>query len=254
MQNKVEKLADGSFLVEGELGEKFTGTPEVILQSTIDSQQNTKRAYQTEKQKKEELERELAELKANQPKPAVQNTAEDISVGKYVARVIPDEDFAEKMSRVFGVTPEELKAVPGLLSTHNKAFSRTQRRDAVLLFQSAHPEFPDTPEANDALVKYVEEKYQVNLDHISLANPEQAAALMEGGHLALVQRGVYKPMNADEQNQTLVNKSSARERAAAPPMIRSNSNEQTQGIDLYAEPLEQQRQRIIREQLAERGR
>lgn len=224
----IEQLEEGKkFKVELEGGEIYEGDP---LEATTKLAASKEESNRYIKQLRAEND-ELKQRQVTPPTPTPTSTPpslEEIRMGKYVANVIPDEDFLIKMASVLGLKPNEVKSLPSMMANHHEAIARSQRRDAVSLFHADHPEFPNTPAANEALVKYAEEKFKVNLDNLSTSDPEQAAAVMEGAHLALLNRGTYRPLTTDEQNQTLVDKAASRERGTPPPMIRSSSPENRQ--------------------------
>jgi hypothetical protein len=113
-------------------------------------------------------------------------------------------------------------------------------------FMQRCPDFPDTPFAHQALGQFVVKN-----------GWDVTAENLEAAHAALVRQKVYAPLSVAEQNATWSNNMAASSRQAPgppPPMLRSNSPDANyREPDLWTEPFEQQRARIIRQQLAEKA-
>ncbi|SRR6266446_559943 len=217
MPNKVEKLPDGNWILEGELGERFSGAAETVMPAVLKSQQDTKQAYQEQKRENQTLKEENDRLKAAQSTVATpagpQPTADQVSLRNFLTT-----EFAADL----GLTPEQLRAVPAMLTNHHEALADWRRQVADSTFQHQHPDFPNTDAASEALVARAQKDFEVDIDAVALANPSRAAALLGAAHLSCINDKVYVPLTMDQQNQALISEARARENRP-PPMIPGRS-------------------------------
>lgn len=243
MANKIEKLPDGKLHVELETGEKFDGDPLEVTTKLAEAQVNTKRWGQEWKSKAE-----------TPPTPTVTPTATPAPTAE--EKQLQDY-LASQLAASLNLKPEELKSLPTVLATHQQAVVEWRRNNAMLSFQSKHPEFPNSDEASEKLVERAEKDFQVDIDALALANPEQAAAVLSAAHLACVNDGTYKPLSSQQINESWAREmvSAGRAQAPPPPMIPSNSPDATTGTNTeWTMKLDDLRNLAIRQELEGRQR
>lgn len=234
MPNQIEQLEEGKKLkVTLETGEIFEGDPLEVTNKMAAAHVETKRWGQTAH----------SELKTLKDKPPVTPPTTTPPVAN------PEE--AQLQSYMLDVTGKALGYKNGdeykadLIRV--KAISdETQNRAVAAEFMNMCPDFPNTQPAIDALKKKMED-----------LGYNYSPQSMIAAHSVLVRENSsdpakgYKPLSAAEQNATWANNMQAASRQQAPPMIRSGSPDANSQVpDLYKEPLDQMRARLIREQLA----
>lgn len=149
-----------------------------------------------------------------------------------------DDYLLRSNARSLGLTPEQLKALPAIVIGQQEAVTEWKKNTAVATFQSKYPDFPNTEEANTALVDRAEQDFKIKLDDLAVQNPQQAAAVLGAAHLACVNEGVYKPLTKEQQNMQWADNMQQASRGAPPPMVRSNNPEsQSAQFNEYAVPV-----------------
>jgi len=238
---KLEKQPDGSYQVSLATGEVFKGDAEHVMQELAKSKVHTTRWAQQIKREHQPGQPSITPLPgeslALQPQNGNGNGQE--TFGQWAA---------DEQARALGFSNHQ-ELIQWGQETRQKQAEQDQmlsdyRTDRMMFdFIRDNPDFPGTQEANDAIGEIMASTgWDVNAQNLSAA------------HAFAVRRGVYKPLSNDEQQAGLTTTApQQRSGSAPPPMIRSNSPELQQPFDLWTEPLADQRKRIIREQLAEKG-
>lgn len=234
MPNKIEKLADGNYNVELETGEKFSGDPLEVTTKLAEAQVNTKRWGQGFKQ-------ELETLKATPVQPAT-------------AAVQPPVDANEAQLQQYLLTQTAKALGYGSADEYKADLARvkgtTEKVNNQLVaseFMSLNQDFPNTPEAIDALSKKIDEmRWDFNTQSMTAAH-----ALLVREHGADQTKG-YAPLTAEQINSTWANNMQQASRQAAPPMLRTSNPEMAspQGSDPYAMDMEALRKAAIAQELA----
>lgn len=226
MPNKIEQLEDGKKLkVELETGEVFEGDPIEVTNKMAAAHVSTKKWGQEWKAKAE------APPVVTPPPVTPNANAEELQLQKYLL---------EQTAKGLGYnSAEEYKADLAKV----KSVTERQANQAVAAdFIQQCPDFPNSEASIEALKTKME---KMGYDY----TPQSMIA----AHMLCLREEAYKPLSVQDQNETWANRMAASGRGNPAPMIRSNSPEQAQTIDLYKEDLNAQRARIIKEQLAERG-
>lgn len=227
--HELKQLEGGKIEVKLETGEVFTGDPLEVTAKLADSKVETRRHY----------EQKEADLLSRQPEPVVQPVVE------------PNNQEAQWQAYILDQTAkglgyknaDEYKAVLGKVLTATSEFSRDR---ATLNFQSKYPDYPNTDEAGDALVARAQKDFGVDLDSLSVANPQQASAVMAAAHLSCLRDGVYKPLSAEEQNASWSDALRQSNRPHAAPMLPSSAPDSapTSGNE-WQMPLDQLRKQVL---------
>ena len=137
-----------------------------------------------------------------------------------------------------------------MVADQNARYQREQQNNALLEqyknehtvqdFFAADPEYPNTDQANAALEQIINRNgWEWNADTMAAA------------HALAVQTRVYQPLT---QEEIAVSNGYAppAHRRAPPPMVNSNNPDtNAPAVDLWSEPLDQQRKRILAAQRAE---
>lgn len=231
MPNQVESLDEGKKLkVTLETGEIFEGDPLEVTNKMAAAHVETKRWGQDWK-KKAETPPVVPPVNANQTATNTP-TVEETQLRKYLL-----DQTAQALGYKDG---EEYKAD---LIKAKGVTEKIANQSVAADFISQCPDFPN----NDASIEALKTKMEkMGYDY----TPQSMIA----AHMLCLREESYKPLSLQEQNQTWANNMNASNRGTPPPMIRSNSPENQQPVDLWNEPLDKQRERIIREQLAQQGR
>jgi len=137
-----------------------------------------------------------------------------------------------------------------MVADQNSRYQREQKNNArleqidnertVQHFFANHPEYPNTDQANDAIEQIINRN-----------GWEWTADSMAAAHALAVQNRVYQPLS---QQEIAISNGYTPEahRRAPPPMVNSNNPDtNTPPLDLWTEPLDQQRKRILAAQRAE---
>jgi hypothetical protein len=190
------KQADGSYHIKLATGEEFKGTADDVVVAMGKAQISTK---EWGKGFKEQLEAK------NNPQPQA-------------PEVDPAEQFiAETVAKSLGfASAEDMKAFVGN-SRQEAVASREQR--LALEFHRLAPEFPATPDATQAVLKYAAENgmIQVDANGVIVSGTPQA---LRAAHLACVAEKKYIPLTQEQMAAQQVTKP-----ATPAPIIPPQRNE-----------------------------
>lgn len=219
MPNKVEQLADGNWVVDGELGEHFTGTAEQVLEGTIKSQQETKKTLQ-------QTRTELAQAKAEAERIAKEN--EQLQA-KYAANnpgsvLTPAEEKAQKIA-LGRYTLEAEMLAEGFDGTLDQYIAKRQQiahaaddyvnRNVASAFLAENPDFPNNQESIESIDKLMREN--------NLAYTPKNLAM---AHSYAIVNNLYKGLSPEEQRRAVSDQEAiAQNRGTPPPMVRSQNPE-----------------------------
>jgi hypothetical protein len=123
---------------------------------------------------------------------------------------------------------------------NNEVLEQYKNQNTVSQFFYEHPEYPNTDQANNALEKIINRN-----------NWEWTPDTMAAAHALAVQHRVYQPLS--QQEIAVANGYAPQvHRPTPPPILRSNAaDSQPTELNLWTEPLDQQRKRILAAQRAE---
>jgi len=221
MPNKVEQSEDGKTMkVQLETGEVFEGDPISVTNKMAEAHVSTKRWGQEWKTKAETP-------PAATPVPPAANQ-EEANLQKYLL---------DQQAKALGLS--DGAALKARLEQMGQITERVANQAVAADFMNACPDFPNTQPAIDAISKKVEE---MGYDY----TPQSMIA----AHMLCMREDKYKPLTAEEQNSTWANNMQAASRRQEPPMLRSGSPDaNAQNFDPHKVPLNELRERVIREQL-----
>jgi hypothetical protein len=232
MPKKIEVTPD-KFNIELETGEVFSGDPLAATTKLAEAQENTKRWGQQGYAKAAQLEKELEELKAKQtaqPTPTTPEAQNEAQLQTYLltqtAKALGYENaeqYKADLAKVKATTDEV---------TNNLVASQ---------FLAQCPDFPNSPEAIEALSKKIDDmKWDFT--------PQSMIA----AHSVCLREDKYKPLSAEEQNATWEQGLRSSNRQAPPPMVHSNAPDANQrGFDPWSKDvkLDDLRAMAIKQQL-----
>ena len=232
MPNQIEKLPDGKIVAKLETGEVFEGDPLEITQKMAEAHVSTKRWGQEWKTKAEAV-------PAAQPNPTQAQPADpqEAQLQNYLltqqakALGYPDADTYKADLMKVRQTTEKI----------NNQLVATE-------FLNLNQDFPNTPEATDALAKKIDEmKWDFTSQSMTAAH-----ALLVREHAADPTKG-YAPLTAEQINSAWANNMQTANRQTPPPMLRSSNPEHTGASnDPYAIPMNDLRAMAIRQQLEQK--
>lgn len=207
MANEVKTLEDGRLEVTLGTGEKFVGDALEVTTKLAEAHQHTKTWAQGIRTQNENLQAEVNRLNTPPPPPSTPADVEQANFRKYLVEeqakglgFSNGEEYQNTLKRVLGATE----------------MMESQR--VVGQFINARPEYPNTPEANDLLEKFITEN---NWDF----SPQSLMAASD----TLIREGKINALTADEQNAAwsrnlqASNASGDSGRRRPPPMLPSNS-------------------------------
>lgn len=234
MPNKIEKLADGNFNVELETGEKFTGDALAVTEQLANSQQSTKKWAQGIKAENDTLKA----AQSVQPPPVATQPPVDANEAQL------QQYLLTQTAKALGYNSgDEYKAD---LAKVKGTVSEVSKSTALQQFFTQHPEFPGTPEANDAIGKIFDEKgwTEMTPDNLHFAH-------LEATHRnAKDPKQGYAPLSAEAVNSAWANQMSVASRQSAPPMLRGNNPElASQHQDAWTMPMADLRKAAIQQEL-----
>ena len=233
MPNDIQKMPDGKIIAKLETGEVFEGDPLEITQKMAQAHVETKRWGQTFKQEAETLKAARATQQQNTtPPPADANEAQ---LQQYLLN-----QTAKALGYDSGDQYKaDLKRVKGTTEKVNHQIVAAE-------FMNLNQDFPNTPEAIDALSKKIDEmKWDFSAQSMTAAH-----ALLVREHSTDDKKG-YAPLTAEQINSSWANQMSAANRTQAPPMLRGNSADTSQqGPDVYKMPLNDLRAAAIQQELS----
>lgn len=225
MPNQIEQLEEGKKLkVTLETGEIFEGDPLEVTNKMAAAHVETKRWGQAAHAEVKTLKEKPVTPPATTPPP----NPEEAQLDGYLL---------ERHAKALGFkNADEYKAE---LADVRAVKERAKNQAVVVDFFQQCPDFPNTDASVEALKNKME---KMGYDY----TPQSMIA----AHMLCLREDSYKPLSASEQNEAWANNMARSNRGTNPPMIRSNSPEQTVTVDLWNEDPQKQRERIIREQLA----
>ena len=122
---------------------------------------------------------------------------------------------------------------------NNALLEQYKNQNTVAQFFSEHPDYPQTPQSDNALEQII------NRNGWEWTPDSMAAA-----HALAVQHRVYQPLS--QQEIAVANGYAPQvHRPTPPPIPRAGSPENVEPINLWTEPMDQQRKRILNAQRAE---
>ncbi len=223
--HELKTLEGGKIEVTLETGEKFSGDPLEVTAKLADSKVETRRHYEG---LATTAQAEVERLKT-QPAPVVQpQTPTEVQEKQWQDYIVEQtakglgyenaEQFKTDLSKVKGVTAE----------VENQAVAAN--------FLQSCQDFPNTPEAIEALSKKID-------DNKWDFSPQSMIA----AHTMCVRENQYKALTPDEINQTWANNmQAATTRSSPPPMIRSNNPEgNSSANDPWSMPLDNLRKAAL---------
>lgn len=230
MPNKIEKAPDGKISVELETGEKFSGDPLEVTQKMAEAHVSTKRWGQEWKTKAETPPVQTPPNAAQPPADANEAQLQQYLLNQ-TAKGLGYENADQFKA--------DLQMVKGTTAKVNHQLVATE-------FMALNQDFPNTPEAIDALSKKIDEmKWDFSAQSMTAAH-----ALLVREHSTDDKKG-YAPLTAEQINSTWANQMSQANRTQAPPMLRGNSADLSQsgGVDPYKIPLNDLRAAAIQQEL-----
>jgi hypothetical protein len=231
-KSKVTQLEDGQIRVELVTGEIFTGDSLSVAQKIADANVNTKLWA---RQKVAQAQQPQHTPQLNQQPEIIPPATQQKSIADYWAA-----EQADALARHFGFSNESEMVADYQSITQ----FREQYNDQLtaMEFMSRCPDFPQTEQANQALLGIVEANgWQYTPDN------------MQAAHLLAVQNHVYQPLT-QEQIQAATGVAPQQSRATPPPMIRGNSADVgNPPQDPYNMPMDQLRKADIKQELDRSG-
>lgn len=232
MPNEVQKLPDGRISAKLETGEIFEGDPLEVTQKMAEAHVNTKRWGQEWKTKAET---------AAAP-PPVTPTAQPVDASE---KQLQDYLLTQTAKALGYNTADEYKAdLQRVKGTADKVNNQLVASE----FMALNQDFPNTPEAIDALSKKIDEMHwDFNTQSMTAAH-----ALLVREHAADSKKG-YAPLTPEQINSAWANNMQAASRQAPPPMIKTGNPESAlTANDPYAMPLADLRKAAIAAELEKR--
>lgn len=207
MPNEVKDLGDGNMEVTLETGEKFTGNALEVTNAMATAHVNTKRWGQSQKTEAENLKAEVNRLNTPPPPPTTPADQEQANLQRYMLDTVAKaEGFAN--------ADERMAAMRRMIG----ATEMMESQRVVGEFINRRPEYPNTPEANDALEKYItENKWDFSVQSLMAASD------------TLIRDGKINALTGDEQNAAwsrnlqASNTSGDSGRPKPPPMLPSGT-------------------------------
>lgn len=229
MPNKIETLPDGKLHVELETGEKFDGDPLEVTTKLAEAQVNTKRWGQDWKAK--------AEAPPTPPVPVVPPTPEAQNEAQLQAYLL------NQTAKALGYeNAEQYKAD---IAKVKKTTDEMTNNLVASQFMAQCPDFPNSPEAIDALSKKIDDmKWDFT--------PQSMIA----AHSVCLREDKYKALSAEEQNATWSQSLQKSNRPTPPPMIHGQAPDaNARGFDPWAKDLklDDLRAAAIKQQLEGNG-
>src|SRR5712692_2793325 len=217
---------DGAIEVKLITGERFIGTPLEVTRKIAESNVHTKRWARQQR----------AQAQQQQPQPANGNGngngSEDAFSPDFGAWV------ADEQAKAFGFSDRNEMLRWG--NQVNEMMESQRNQQIASDFLTRSPDYPNTPEAEAAIVGVIE---KLGVDY----TPDTLAA----AHAYAVRNGLYQPLTVEQQRAAL-GIEQPQTRHAPPPMLRSGAPDahgDPNANDPYKMPLEQLRKMAIREQL-----
>jgi len=211
MPNEIKTLENGRISAKLETGEVFEGDPLEVTTKLAEAQVNTKRWGQGFKQ-------ELETLKSQpvQPPPATAKPPEDANEAQL------QQYLLTQTAKALGYgSADEYKAdlmrVKGTTEKVNNQLVATE-------FMALNQDFPNTPEAIEALSKKIDEMHwDFNTQSMTAAH-----ALLVRENSIDNTKG-YAPLTPEQINSAWANNMQQANRQAPPPMLKTNNPEISSG-------------------------
>jgi hypothetical protein len=229
MPNKIEKDAEGNITVELETGEKFSGDPLAVTQKMAEAHVSTKRWGAEWKAK--------AETPPVQPPPVA--TPPPVDANQAQLRQYLLNEHAQALGYK---SADEYKAD---LAKVKGTSEKVNNNLIVTEFFNLAPDFPNTPEASDAIAKKLDEQHWDFTPQSMFA----AHAMLTREHAVDPTKG-YAPLTSEQINATWANNMAADNRRNAPPMLRGNGVDSNPPQNPYAVSMDQLRKDAIAQELA----
>jgi hypothetical protein len=182
--------------------------------------------------------RALAQQQMTTPAQPTASTPEYSSIADMWA-----QEQAEAFAKQLGFSnKEELMQWGEQYQQDREALEEFRTQNLAYQFQAAHPEFPGTPAASEALADVIEQQgWNFTPDTLSAA------------HALAVQRGLYQPLTPDQIAVANGTAPAPQSRPPIAPMIRSGNPEgAVSDQNPWTMDLTKLRQMTIRQQLGER--
>ena len=232
MPNEIKSLENGRISAKLETGEVFEGDPLEVTQKMAEAHVNTKRWGQEWKQKAEAV-------------PPVQQTPTTVQPPVDANEAQLQQYLLNQTAKALGYdSADEYKAdlarVKGTTEKVNNQLIASE-------FMALNQDFPNTPEAIEALSKKIDEMHwDFNTQSMTAAH---ALLVREN---ATDQTKGYAPLTAEQINSSWANNMQQASRQAPPPMLRTNNPEMAaqQLNDPYSMKLDDLRKAAIAQELA----
>ena len=180
-------------------GQVYKGAnPQEVLDQLVRAQTEASRHITQQKAQLAEYQTQLEQLKAQQ-QPAQVVPAQD-AAQQYLQNwaTNPIETNKQEIAKAFGVTPEQL---PQLVNEFKAVTSRSKVDMAAAQFQSDHPEYPNTPEANLAMKQALMERYGPSNIQNAMTDPDR----LEATYQHLVRQNRIQPNQMPPQGNMAPN-------------------------------------------------
>lgn len=247
------EFADGNLEAKLPTGEVFKGNPKEVAASLAKSKVETRRYADDYKSKYEAAQHELESRQAPaqpQTQPQDPNITEMVKLGGYVGDAIAKAWFGPNATGA---------QLANALNLQQEAVQKLNKQSTIADFQAKCPDFPNTDEASDAVVKRAMQDFEVqDFDRLSQFDPRKATNYMIAAHRACVAEGVYQALNREQQLAASNEEALAAQRGSRPtppPLVPSGNPEAgTPQFDPWAKDvkLEDLRAAAIRQQLGEK--
>lgn len=234
MPNEIKQLEDGKLEVTLGTGERFVGDALEVTTKLAEAHQNTKMWARGKETEAQNLQAEINRLNTPPAPPPNAAAQEEANLQKYLL-----EQNAKAMG--FSNAGE-------FMGTMQRVVGATQDYEAQRVvgeFQQRRPDFPNTEEAQNALIGFIEQNGW---------DPNNVPTLI-AAHDSLVRDGKYKPLSAEEQNATWSAGLAASSRPKAPPLVTQSSgpsNTQSWYEQANAMSADDLRKKILADQAAQR--
>jgi hypothetical protein len=210
---QLNNLADGQIEVKLITGERFIGDPLTVTANIAEANVHTKRWAQQQRAQGQQVQQQQVQPSPQQPTTG--NEVPQNTFGEWAAdQQAQALGFANHNELVeWGIQTrqdlDQMKAVKEEWTNHQIASD----------FLSRCPDYPNTPEAEGAIVRVVE---HLGLDY----NPDTLAA----AHAYAVRNGMYQPLTV-EQQRAAMGIEHPQTRQAPPPMLQGRAPDSQQQHD-----------------------
>ena len=238
----VTQNPDGTWTVKYQTGETFTGDAETVMRAQAAGAINTKiwarQQREIAKQAQQTAQLSVEPIQLNQ-QPAPAEPSQQSTIADWWA-----EEQAQALARQFGFSgKDELMQWGENVSRTVETVKDYNDRETAVRFMSLCPDFPETEQANAALLGIVASNgWQYTPENLQAA------------HLLAVRNGVYQPLTPDQIRQANGEQIQT-SRAVPPPMLGGNNPELSASgsNDPYTMPMHELKKLAIRQQLESSG-